>query len=443
MNIFQCARAYVLRKPMKSIVLCIIFIIIFLGELVGISVYSIAEKGEKDAFLYQGAALSIESEDGDLTAEMYEKITSIEHVIGVNNWRENLVVPVGMNNVKQHTGVEPGADTEDVTWNTNSVVLLSMMNTELYPWFRYEKSVSLINGTYPSYENQGIIIENKFAEQNNLSLGDDVTFAIEESGNEHTYKVCGIFQVDSEFEITEHNNLGEGVYIYSPYNVVFLDYEYAAETMGFESCLPYGCTVFVDKFESIDQVGSELRELLGKDVDIYNTASDYLSNEAGVVVLMKNYSLLIFGYVSVIGGIVMLLILTFYAAQYRSEVGIFLALGCKKGRIVLQYGISMLLIIALAFFISGIVYHFTASTIVRSLNDIAKNVINYEDRSYGPYITPDLGQEFSLNLDIKEIVSVSNYSKIFFFSLGFLLLSMTITLYSIITTKPKFLLNKK
>ena len=247
--------------------------------------------------------------------------------------------------------VEPGADTEDVTWNTNSVVLLSMMNTELYPWFRYEKSVSLINGTYPSYENQGIIIENKFAEQNNLSLGDDVTFAIEESGNEHTYKVCGIFQVDSEFEITEHNNLGEGVYIYSPYNVVFLDYEYAAETMGFESCLPYGCTVFVDKFESIDQVGSELRELLGKDVDIYNTASDYLSNEAGVVVLMKNYSLLIFGYVSVIGGIVMLLILTFYAAQYRSEVGIFLALGCKKGRIVLQYGISMLLIIALAFFI--------------------------------------------------------------------------------------------
>ena len=64
MNIFQCARAYVLRKPIESIVLCIIFIIIFLGELVGISVYSIAEKGEKDAFLYQGAALSIESEDG-------------------------------------------------------------------------------------------------------------------------------------------------------------------------------------------------------------------------------------------------------------------------------------------------------------------------------------------------------------------------------------------
>lgn len=42
MNIFQCAKAYVLRKPMKSIILCIIFTIIFLGELVGIGTYSVA-----------------------------------------------------------------------------------------------------------------------------------------------------------------------------------------------------------------------------------------------------------------------------------------------------------------------------------------------------------------------------------------------------------------
>lgn len=443
MNILQCAKAYVLRKPMKSIVLCIIFVIIFLGELIGICVYSIAEKGAEDAFLYQGSAFLVDCEESNLTTEMYDKITSVEHVIGVNNWKENLAEPVGMDNVKEYTGIEPETDSEEFTWSTNPVVLLALMNTELYSWFRYEKAVSLVSGTYPSYENQGIIIESRFARQNNLSAGDDVTFTLEDSGNESTYKVCGIFQVDSEFEITEGNTLGEGVFKYSPYNVIFLDYEYAAETIGFESVLPYGCHVFIDKFESIEMVGSELRELLGKDVEIYNTASDYLSNERGVVVLMKNYSLMILAYVSIVGGIIMLLVLTFYAAQYRREIGIFLALGCKKGRIVLQYGFSMLLIITTAFILSVIVYHFTVDSIVGNISSVAVSTVSYKDASIGPYITQNLGQEFSLNLDMKEMVSVSNYLKILFISLGFLLLSMAIPLYSIITTKPQFLLRKK
>lgn len=63
--------------------------------------------------------------------------------------------------------------------------------------------------------------------------------------------------------------------------------------------------------------------------------------------------------------------------------------------------------------------------------------------SGAPYDIPNLGQGFSLNLDMKEMVSTSNYLVILLISLGFLLISMVIPLYSIITTKPKFLLDKK
>ena len=443
MNIFQCAKAYVLRKPMKSIILCIIFTIIFLGELIGIGTYSVAKKGEEDAFRYLGPAISIESEDGKLTDKDYDNIASLEHVKGVNNWNENRVTPVDMNIVKEYTGVSPDLNSEGDTKNFNSAVLLALMNTELYSWFRYEKAVSLISGVYPSYENQGILIESRFAKQNGLNVGDDATFVIEESGDELTYKVCGIFQVDSDFVITDENTLGDGVFILSPYNVFYINYEYASETIGFESRLPYGCSVFVDKMENVDKVGVQLRELLGEDIDIYNVTSGYLSNEVSVVTLMKNYSFMILGYVSLIGCIIMLLVLTFYASQYRRESAIFIALGYKKRQVILQYGLSMLLIIIVSFLIAGFIYFFTANGIIGGLANIAENIAPDPMFGSGPYEIPNLGQGFSLEFDMKEMISLSNYLTILFISLGFLLISMVIPLYSIITTKPKFLLDKK
>lgn len=446
MSMFKCVLINIMRKPTKNIILCMILIIIFLGELIGICVYSIAKNGEEDAFIYHGSDFIIEGENLNLTPDIYKQITSIEHVVGVNNWKEILAEPVGMDNVKEYTGINPGVETEKVDWSKNSVILVALMDTKLYSWFRWEKSVSLIAGTYPDSKNKGVIIESRFAEQNNLSLGDEITYALQGSDKECTYNVCGIFKVDSEFEITEYNPYGEGVFKYSPYNVAYIDYEYASETIGFESYAPKGCEVYVDKYESIEKVGVDLRNLLGKDAEIYNTANGYLNNERGVVVLMKNYSLTILGYVTIIGGIIMLLLLTFYASQYQQECGIFLALGGKKARVILQYFLSMLVIIVIAFFISGIIFHFTAEQVVYSLDDSAKLVIskNYVSASLlTPYKTPQLGQGFSMEININEMISLWNYIKILMIGVAFLLLSMVIPIYSIMVTKPHFLLNKK
>lgn len=441
MNIFKCAAVYVIRKPVKNIILCTILTLLFLGELVGMCVYSIAKNGEQDAFIYNGSSLFVNGKN--LTSEIYDKITSIDHVIGVNNWKENVAIPVGLNNVKEHTGVNPGIASEILGHRPNSVVLLALMNTKLYPWFRREKSVSLVSGTFPTYENKGILVESRFAEENNLNLGDSVTFNIQESGKDCTFKLCGIFRVDSDFEITEHNKYGEGVFIYSPYNVIFLDYTYASEVIGFESLAKYGFELYVDRYANVEGVASALHNLLGNDADIQNNSNYYLSNERSIVVLMKNYSLAILGYVSVVGGIVMLLILSFFASQYKREIGIFLALGCKKSRIVLQFFLSMLILIVISFTLSYIVYSFTAEKIVRGIDMTAEKVISqsYKDNSYGPYITPQLGQKFKMQIDVNMMVSLSNYIKIFMIAIGLLILSMLIPIYSIITTKPKFLLS--
>ncbi len=442
MNIFKCAIAYIMRKPVKSIILCTIFALIFLGELVGICVYSIAIHGEEEAFIYNNSALLINGKNLNLTSEIYDKIISINHVIGVNNWKENRAVPVGMNNVKEHTGMEPGVATESINWSTNSVILLAQMDTKLYPWFRYEKSVAMVSGTYPTSENKGILIESRFAKENNLNLGDDVTFMIEKSGKNCKFEVCGIFCVDSDFQITENNKYGEGVFKYSPYNVIFVDYEYASKVIGFESYSKDGCEIYIDSYDNVGGVIASLHKLLGEDVNIYNNSPYYLSGERSIVMLMKKYSLAILGYVSSIGGILMLLTFTFFTSQYKYDSGIFLALGCKKSRIISQYFLSTLMLIVISFVISGVIYSFTSEKIVNGIDNTAEKVFSelYQDDSYGPYITPQLGQGFELDIDVSKMISLSNYLRILMITVGFLLLSMIIPTYSIITTKPKFLL---
>lgn len=443
MNIFKCAMAYIIRKPVKNIILCAVLSLIFLGELYGMCIYFVAKSGEEDAFIHNGFALLVEGENLNLTSEMYDEILSIDYVMGVNNWKENQSVPVGMNNVKEYTGVEPENPSVDVDWRADSVTLLALMNTELFDWFRWEKSVSMIKGTYPNSENKGILIESRFAKENDLDLGDNATFTIMETGKDCTFEVCGIFHVDSDFQITEHNNLGEGVFQYSPYNVIFIDYEYAAQVIGFESYAKYGCQIYVDRYDNVERVASDLHDLLGEDANIFNNATNYLVNERSVVSLMKNYSFLILGFVFVIGGIIMLIILTFFASQYKRESGIFLALGCKKSRIVLQYFLSMLIVIVISVVISGIVFSFTAEKISSSINDTAKQVVSqsYQDTSYGPYITPQFRQGFEMRIEINEAVSSFDYIIIFIIALWFLLLSMVIPIHSIISVKPRFLLS--
>lgn len=440
---FEYAFKSVWRKPMRNAILCAIFVLIFLGEYTGIYLYSIAKQGEKDAFKYNGFAISIYGEDLNMTESTYSEILSIPHITGVNNWKEAISESDEIVCVKDHIGKDPDASQTDDDWNTNSFVMLALMDTSLDSWFYCEKTVSLTEGTYPTAENGGVMIENRLAKLNALTAGDEITFKIDEFGKECTLQICGIFKADTDFVIMENNNMGEEVYKYSPYNRVFVNYATLAEIGNYEAYPSEGCQVFVDDAENVDEVAVSLRVLFGDKAEIYNNTTTYLEHSCSAVSIMKKFSSLILGGVFTLGSVVLLILFAIFAHQYRYESGIFLALGTGKHKALAQFFLSMLILILISLCVVAIIFSISSDFIITAVDKFvfrASSLSSVSNGVAGPYAYTSLGLGFQLNADVSGLVGSSGFIGMSVIALSFLLISLLIPYYSISKIKPKELL---
>lgn len=76
--------------------------------------------------------------------------------------------------------------------------------------------------------------------------------------------------MDSDFEIYDSNEEGTSVYIHSPYNSIYVDYDYIVELLGLEYTASTGSEVYIDKIEHIDAVKTQLKKMYGNNVEIYD-----------------------------------------------------------------------------------------------------------------------------------------------------------------------------
>ena len=151
---------------------------------------------------------------------------------GLGAWRELIADPVDTENVKEHKGIDP--ENKDVSNRADKMVIIANMDVQQYSLFSWEKNVSLIEGEFPTYKNKGIIVEQRYAKKNNLKVGDEVKYTIGDQSEATSLQICGIYKVDSDFEIYDSNEEGTSVYIHSPYNSIYVDYDYIVELLGLE-----------------------------------------------------------------------------------------------------------------------------------------------------------------------------------------------------------------
>lgn len=433
------------RKPVKTIILCTIFVFIFFAALVGICLDNIAIQGEQDAFVYHGASVFLETESQKLTFEDYKQINDIDHVLGTFVINSSVALPIGSENVKEHTGV-------DINNSNGSdplrdyISILSLMDVEHYSLFQREEAVSLIKGEFPDNENKGALIESRYAEQNNLDIGDSLTFQLQDTEKICQFRICGIYKIDSDFVILDSENIVEGIYTFSPYNNILLDYESSIEQMKFEPDYQIGCGIYVDRMENNESVAAALKAIFGDKVKIYLESPKQFRETFGVISIIREYAQMILIGICGIGGILLLIIFTFIAGQYRYECGIFLVLGEKKCRTVLRYIVSMFILVIVSLILAIIIYHFTAESLINKINDTANWVVSQgKENIYvvGPYETPALGQGFQLELNTAIISNIKTIAMIIGYVIGCQLLAMIVPLYQIYTTKTRNILNNK
>lgn len=417
MSRYNFKKIYLRGNRKKNILICSIMILLFLGIMLCGAMKEIAEKGKKDAFLYNGPAIGIESqtEQAVITAEQLEQIRKISHVLGVSDWKEMLALPLDTENVKTYSGKDPN-EGGTVYENADKVVFLEDLCVELNSRFRCEENVSLTEGEFPSYENKGILIEERMAEQNGLKIGDSMRFKMDETGTVCSYIICGIYKVDSDFVITENNEEGADVYIHSPYNVIFIDRQYAFETMEAEGTSDFviqgGCQVYVDDYENIEYVAEQLRDILGEKYDFYSLAENYMKSSGSTAALMEQYAEIMLFVFVVAGSIVLLILFSLFAKQFEAEIGILLALGRKKGSILFQYIVIMVHMVLVSLAGGFLLYLPGAEVLLYGINHVLEKIVrgaNIGGASIASYETPGLGLGFHMQISSTELFHINNF----------------------------------
>ncbi len=409
MGLISTSLLYLRRKFIQTMILVLMVGLIVLGEVIGILLYVTSVQAEIDAYNYIGAALLFDdwnlSWSLDLSQEDYDAIRQLDHVIGLYNWREIVVTPVGTENVKIHTGVDPSTQevTEEPLYSGDDMTIVAETDIWLDDDFRWESSVSVIAGEYPDSENGGIMVESRYAETNNLEVGDTVSFYSETYDAEAELVICGIYKVDSDFEILSSNGYGTAVYIYSPYNVIYMEYFTAIEVFGV-STTENGCGIYVDDLDNIDEVSEELREMFGEDINIYDNTDSYLNDECKIVRLMRKMALVIMVTIFVLGSVLLLLALSMFASQFQEEAGRFLVLGRSRRWCVCRFGFITLCYIVAGLALGMLVYALVGDALSNVIWDVSSDVIsNSVGRAAGVYETPNYRQGFAVTVDMAAV----------------------------------------
>lgn len=379
------------RKTTQTIILLLLVTMICTLEFSGILLYTSAQDSRTDILRQIGASISIGpnqdyvaaaidfNQDSmtdenmvfePMTAEILNSIRSIPHVMGYDEYNSGAngpCVPIDFSNVKKYTGVDPKTQKPDMVSEAEALVeqnyiyMAGTNDASLFHTFRAHLS-RIISGGYPDENNRGVLISSELADENQLSVGDEITMKYaygEGSHPEITARIVGIYETTLKFEILPTNSMGAAIFQGSPYNLVFADYSTACSVTGRSSDITF-IGVYCNSPEYLQEVISAVSKLPinWNEYQINNNMQDFYTEYAGQInnLINKSLDLIVF---SMAAGIVLFLaVISFWNKNYINDMGILIALGESKRRIILQR-LAECLVIALLGIVLSVILGYT------------------------------------------------------------------------------------
>lgn len=377
------------KKYLQTGILLLTFLVIFSFELIGISLYTSASRKELEAQEKFGAAIHIYvKSDFSLQADEYmkehgsfegfvpeqkelfideafiEELSTVKHVIGYNASCGFFAQPMNFTNVQTYSGVDPKGQSADPSREVQKdyVSFDGNLNVVYADAFRKGYAV-LTQGQFPDQTHPGAIIETELAEKNDLTIGDTLSMV---NPNDKSLtveiEIIGIYESQEFFEVLNTNFWGEGVFAYNPANRIYCDYDTAAKLIAEDTSIT-GIKVYIDSLQNMDNAAKEIKkhDLDWDDFVIENmTATQTADISKALSSVMKNAGLII-GLALVFGGILIALIVSFWSKSENRELGIYMALGGSKTKVLLIRCLYILGIMLIALLLSGIAGHFIVS----------------------------------------------------------------------------------
>lgn len=415
MSIFNRAYLYIIRKKVRSSILFLIVTLISFFLLSGSVLNTTVNNISKNLYKDVNFGFNIESVDKSNKEIEKDTLKKIEELKGITTKNYIFSKPVNVEGKKVVQENQNITLNDEIKNNSNLVMLNGITASKSNIDFKSEV-LKLEKGRHIEENDKNkIMIHEKFAQLNNVNLGDKIKLSQE--GKILELEIVGIYSGE---KTNTFNSLSSDFIE----NTVYTDYKSSQELSNLiannkVTSVEYG----VDDPTKLDDVIKAVENLGINNLMVSKSNKNYELVTSSVESITKITNMIRIGSV-VVGVVILSLILMFWVRERTYEIGILLSLGTSKVNLVLQFIVEVLLVTIFGLMIAlGIE--------IATIKYLASNVGSIFSEELPKSIADEL-MKISVNgIDIVNLVIVM---------IAIVIISVVVALLPILKMKPKKIL---
>ena len=415
MSIFNRAYLYIIRKKVRSSILFLIVTLISFFLLSGSVLNTTVNNISKNLYKDVNFGFNIESVDKsnkEIEKDTLKKIEELKGITTKNYIFSKPVIVEGKKVVQENQNITLN---DEIKNNSNLVMLNGITASKSNIDFKSEV-LKLEKGRHIEENDKNkIMIHEKFAELNNVNLGDKIKLSQE--GKILELEIVGIYS-------GEKTNTFNGLSSDFIENTVYTDYKSSQELSNLiannkVTSVEYG----VEDPTKLDDVIKNVENLGINNLMVSKSNKNYELVTSSVESITKITNMIRIGSV-VVGVVILSLILMFWVRERTYEIGILLSLGTSKVNLVLQFIVEVLLVTIVGLMIAiGIE--------IATIKYLASNVGSIFSEELPKSIADELMKMSVNGIDIVNLVIVM---------IAIVIISVVVALLPILKMKPKKIL---
>ena len=415
MSIFNRAYLYIIRKKVRSSILFLIVTLISFFLLSGSVLNTTVNNISKNLYKDVNFGFNIESADKsnkEIEKDTLKKIEELKGITTKNYIFSKPVVVEGKKVVQENQNIT----LNDEMKNKSNLVMMNGITASKSNIDFKSEVLKLEKGRHiEENDNNKIMIHEKFAELNNVNLGDKIKLSQE--GKTLELEIVGIYS-------GEKTNTFNGLSSDFIENTVYTDYKSSQELSNLiannkVTSVEYG----VEDPTKLDDVIKNVENLGINNLMVSKSNKNYELVTSSVESITKITNMIRIGSV-VVGVVILSLILMFWVRERTYEIGILLSLGTSKVNLVLQFIVEVLLVTIFGLMIAlGIE--------IATIKYLASNVGSIFSEELPKSIADELMKMSVNGIDIVNLVIVM---------IAIVIISVVVALLPILKMKPKKIL---
>lgn len=202
------------------------------------------------------------------------------------------------------------------------------------------------------------MVEENLAEENDWKVGDSFTVTSSDGNTKVTLKIVGIYKTTDS-----GSDLAQNFSFLNPYNKVYVPYTVANTIKGSDYKNTVDSAVYtMDDAANISAFEKEAKKVDSIDWDTFKLdANDTLYQQMiGPINSVASFSKNVVYIVSIAGALILGLLVMMQVRDRKYEMGVLLAIGEKRGKLIAQFFVEILIVALVSFGLAAASSHYVA-----------------------------------------------------------------------------------